>query len=119
MKYYHSDCQLPFSWVETASTFFRRYPNTFSKHVLSEDVISRTVGGVLLLFLLTLAIFFVQVDGCTLRTVRVLSKTNRMPRWGERYFGAHKHLLVVEESVVNTKTKLVELIAEFTRHRAI
>jgi hypothetical protein len=84
MRYYSTETSIPFDWAEVAATFWRRYPNPFSRHVLTEDVISR------------------QIDGPIIRTVRLMTKTNRMPRWGERIIGtAHKHLIVVEESIVN------------------
>ena len=42
--------------------FFHRYPNPWSKHVLSDDVISR------------------EVNGNVIRTVRVIVKKNKIPR---------------------------------------
>lgn len=54
-----------------------------SKHVLSEDVLDRYVK-----------------DG-KLHTVKLLTKTNALPRWGERFYKGPNYICVVEESVVD------------------
>ena len=58
-----------------------------SKHVLSEDVIER------------------EVVGNKLFTKRLLKKSGRLPRWGERHFRGLKYVYVVEESVVDLPAK--------------
>lgn len=68
-------------------TCFNNYFLHFdSKHVVSEDVIHRSL----------------LPDGKRLYSQRLLTKTNRMPRWGNVVFGANAHLVsVIEESVVD------------------
>jgi hypothetical protein len=78
-----------FTWHEVVCGFWRRYPNDYSKHVLSEDVLEREV----------------REDG-TLRTLRVISKRNPLPRWGGLVFSRNlkKVCIVLEESIVDPIT---------------
>lgn len=61
----------------------------FSKHVLTEDVISRFIG-----------------PNNLLHSKRLLTKTNRMPKWGERFVKC-RAVTVLEESVVDPINKTV------------
>jgi len=76
-----------YTWEQVAIGLWFRYPNPNSKHVVSEDVISR------------------HVDNNKLFTKRLLSKTNKIPKWGERFIGGDKLVLLVEESTVDLDTK--------------
>ena len=59
-----------------------------SKHVLTEDLISRTVAGKKLF------------------STRLLTKTNRMPKWGYAIFGNNQqHVCIVEESILDPEKK--------------
>jgi len=58
----------------------------FSTHVLSEDTIEREVK-----------------DG-KLYSKRLLTKTNRVPKWGERFISKNV-VKIVEESVVDLEAK--------------
>lgn len=79
----------PWSFTSVAKAFFRRYPNPFSKHVLSEDVISRTID---------------PTTG-NLYTVRLISKTNKKPAWMD--FIGESIAYVVEESIVDPKQQRI------------
>ena len=59
-----------------------------SSHVLSEDTIFR------------------EMRGDALYTRRLLTKTNRVPKWGER-FVKNTIVSIVEESYVNPKDKTI------------
>ncbi|KAK8378083.1 hypothetical protein O3P69_018800 [Scylla paramamosain] len=84
MKYYENSSVLKFSWDQVAQGIWQRYPNPESSHVLSEDtVVRKVVGG-------------------QLHSKRLLTKTNRMPKWGERIISA-RHVNVIEENVGLTK----------------
>lgn len=82
MKYYENNSVLKFPWEQVAQGIWQRYPNPESSHVLSEDTVVR------------------KVVGRELHSKRLLTKTNRMPKWGERIINA-RHVNVIEESVVN------------------
>ena len=69
---------------------FQRYPNPFAKHVLSEDTLYR------------------EVRGDTLYSRRFLTKTNKLPKWGEKFFfGLKRYVPLLEESIVDPKNKVV------------
>jgi len=72
-----------YNWDQVAIGLWNRYPNPNSKHVLTEDVIFR------------------QCFGNQLISKRLLTKTNKIPKWGERFVGGDKHIVLVEESIVD------------------
>jgi hypothetical protein len=78
-----------FNWDQVAAGLWQRYPNPNSKHVLTEDVVTR------------------RIDGQKLVSVRILTKTNKIPKWGERFVGQNKDILIIEESVVDPKEKTI------------
>ncbi|XP_014255464.1 protein preli-like [Cimex lectularius] len=88
VRYYESKTVFQFTWDQVVQGFWRRYPNPESKHVLSEDTIHR------------------EVKGNKLFTKRLLTKTNRVPKWGERFVGT-PIVKVIEESVVDPKEKVL------------
>uniref|UniRef100_A0A8C9EQG5 PRELI domain containing 1 n=1 Tax=Pavo cristatus TaxID=9049 RepID=A0A8C9EQG5_PAVCR len=59
-------------WDQVFAAFWQRYPNPYSKHVLTEDIVHREVTA-----------------DHKLLSRRLLTKTNRMPRWAERFFPAN------------------------------
>ncbi|KAJ2942150.1 hypothetical protein O0L34_g11066 [Tuta absoluta] len=87
-RYFENTTTFNYSWDQVASGYWKRYPNPQSQHVLSEDTYCRQVK-----------------DGC-LHTKRLLTKTNRVPKWGERFFNA-KSIKIIEESVVDPEKKLL------------
>ncbi|XP_026490961.2 protein preli-like [Vanessa tameamea] len=87
-RYYENTTTFNYSWEQVARGYWKRYPNPQSTHVLSEDTWSRQVK-----------------DGC-LYTKRLLTKTNRVPKWGERFFSA-KSVKIIEESVVDPDKKVL------------
>lgn len=57
-----------------------------SKHVLSEDVLHR------------------EVIETKLHSVRLFTKTNKLPKWGERFVHS-KDVKIVEESILDPSNK--------------
>lgn len=86
-KYYENSTVFHYNWEQMLQGFWKRYPNPYSTHVLSEDTIQREI----------------RPDG-KLYSKRVLTKTNRVPKWGERFFKA-KFVCIIEESLVDPKSK--------------
>lgn len=86
-KYYENSTVFQYSWEQVLQGFWKRYPNPYSLHVLSEDTIEREI----------------RPDG-KLYSKRVLTKTNRVPKWGERFFKA-KFVCIIEESLVDPNEK--------------
>lgn len=86
-KYYENSTLFHYNFEQVLQGFFKRYPNPFSSHVLSEDTVEREITK----------------DG-KLYSKRILTKTNPVPKWGERFFKG-KFVCIVEESLVDPKTK--------------
>ncbi|XP_072042572.1 PRELI domain-containing protein 1, mitochondrial-like [Amphiura filiformis] len=88
MKYYSTFAIFKNTWDQVACAYWQKYPNPYSKHVITEDLISRTVAGKKLI------------------STRLLTKTNRLPKWGYGIFGNNaQHVCIVEESVVDPEKK--------------
>lgn len=88
VRYFEQSSVFHYTWEQVAQGFWRRYPNPHSNHVLSEDTVFR------------------EVRDQKLYTKRLLTKTNRVPKWGERFISG-RTVKVVEESVVDPKQKLL------------
>ena len=65
------------------SALWVRYPNPLSKHVLSDDTLSR------------------KVTNGKLVTTRLISKTTKLPDWASRIVGGRRVGYIVEESVMD------------------
>lgn len=86
MKYHTNQTTFQWPFEDLACVFWQRYPNPHAKHVLSEDVISRTVVG------------------DTLRTKRLLVKSSPMPKWGEVITSA-RTVPIVEDSIFDRASR--------------
>ncbi|XP_040893020.1 PRELI domain-containing protein 1, mitochondrial-like [Toxotes jaculatrix] len=86
VKYFCSNTDIRSTWDHVVSAFWQRYPNPFSTHVLTEDVVYREVTA-----------------DHQLLSRRLLTKTNRLPRWAERFFptGMSRSVYIIEDSVVD------------------
>jgi len=86
-KYYENSTVFHYNLEQVLQGFWKRYPNPYSSHVLSEDTIQREI----------------REDG-KLYSKRILTKTNHVPKWGERIFKG-KFVCIIEESLVDPKAK--------------
>lgn len=86
-KYYENSTVFHYNMEQVLQGFWRRYPNPYSSHVLTEDTVERKITK----------------DG-GLYSKRLLTKTNKIPKWGERFFRA-KSVCIIEESLVDLKSK--------------
>ncbi|XP_055693152.1 protein preli-like [Lutzomyia longipalpis] len=96
VRYYEEKTTFNFAWEQVALAFWQKYPNPHSNHVLTEDTVQREVR-----------------DG-KLYSKRLLSKTNRVPKWGERFYNA-KSVKIVEESVCDPRE---QMLVTYTRNIA-
>ena len=87
VKEYFGTFTFPYRWELVVSGFWVKYPNPYSNHVLSEDVISRYV-----------------TDDDVLVTRRLLVKERNfhIPKWAERLIN-FKHVYVIEETRCDLK----------------
>ncbi|KAJ6667822.1 hypothetical protein lerEdw1_016143 [Lerista edwardsae] len=85
-KYFLTLSVLKGPWDQVFAAFWQRYPNPYSKHVLTEDILHREV-----------------TEDQKLLSRRLLTKTNRMPRWAERFFPANvsHSVYILEDSIVD------------------
>uniref|UniRef100_A0A3B5AT12 PRELI domain-containing protein 1, mitochondrial-like n=1 Tax=Stegastes partitus TaxID=144197 RepID=A0A3B5AT12_9TELE len=85
-RYFHSEVHIQSPWHQVLAAFWQRYPNPYSAHVLTEDVLYREV-----------------TPSNHLLSRRLLTKTNRLPGWAERVFPAHlsRAVYVLEDSIVD------------------
>jgi hypothetical protein len=89
--YYNTEHVHPYSWDQVAQAIFQRYPNPFARHVLSEDTVYRELLG-----------------GNTLYSRRILTKTNKVPSWGEKWLsGLARRVPLMEESFIDTDSKTI------------
>lgn len=89
-RYYGTTHRHPFQWEDVASAIFLRYPNPFATHVLTEDTLFR------------------ETRGDILYSRRFLTKTNRLPKWGEKFFvNFKKYVPLVEESYIDRGSQCV------------
>lgn len=100
VKYYSNEDILKFSWDQVAQAFWARYPNPYSSHVLTEDVVYR------------------RIRGTKLYTKRLLTKTNRMPKWGEKIVSA-RSVRIIEESIVDLVDKSITTYTRNIGHNSI
>lgn len=89
-----------FAWDQVVVAFWARYPNPFTSHVLTEDVLRREL----------------RPDG-SLYTCRLLMKTNSIPKWGQALMPASR-VPIIEESIVDpTKKTLTTYCRNITHKR--
>ncbi|KAK2824835.1 hypothetical protein Q7C36_018762 [Tachysurus vachellii] len=89
-KYFFSETDIRSTWEQVLSAFWQRYPNPYSTHVLTEDVIFREV-----------------TPDNVLLSRRLFTKTNRLPRWAELIFPGNlsRSVYIVEDSVVDPSNR--------------
>ncbi|XP_051737016.1 PRELI domain containing 1b isoform X1 [Ctenopharyngodon idella] len=85
-KHFFSETDIKSAWELVSTAFWQRYPNPYSTHVLTEDVVFREV-----------------TSDNRLLSRRLFTKTNRMPRWAERVFPGNlsRTVYIIEDSVVD------------------
>ncbi|XP_056305917.1 PRELI domain containing 1b [Danio aesculapii] len=87
-KYFFSETEIKNPWELVLTAFWQRYPNPYSSHVLTEDVLFREVTSENLLV-----------------SRRLFTKTNRLPRWAERIFPGRRSVYIIEDSVVDLSNR--------------
>lgn len=90
VKYFSCASSLKSTWDQVSLAFWQRYPNPYSNHVLTEDIIFREV-----------------TPDNRLISRRLLTKTSRAPRWAEKFLPAHmaRKAYIIEDSVVDPQKR--------------
>lgn len=81
VKFCERTDKFSFTWDQVAQAFWNRYPNPFSAHVRTEDVLER------------------KIENGKLYSKRLLTKTVRIPCWGRTLTIANEP--IIEESIVD------------------
>jgi hypothetical protein len=82
VKEYSGTYTFPFKWDIVAAGFWVKYPNPFSNHVLSEDVISR---------------YLTENNVLVTRRLLVKERNFQIPKWAGSFVNL-KHVYVIEET---------------------
>ncbi|KAF7320200.1 RIC1 domain-containing protein [Mycena kentingensis (nom. inval.)] len=90
MKFFASNYQYDDPWSIVTLAFFLRYPNPYASHILSCDVVSRSL-----------------TDAGTLLTTRLILKRGAMPRWFPKGIINRAESWVVEETEVDPVGRIV------------
>ncbi|XP_017330424.1 PRELI domain containing 1a [Ictalurus punctatus] len=90
VKYFNCTGSLKATWDQVSQAFWQRYPNPYSNHVLTEDIIFREV-----------------TPDNRLLSRRLLTKISRVPRWAEKFFPSHmaRKAYIIEDSVVDPQER--------------
>ncbi|XP_062331916.1 PRELI domain containing 1a [Osmerus eperlanus] len=96
VKYFVCVGLLKSTWDQVCIAFWQRYPNPYSNHVLTEDIIFREV-----------------TPGNCLISRRLLTKTSRAPRWAEKYLPVHmaSSAYIIEDSIVDPITRTMTTVS--------
>jgi hypothetical protein len=83
VKEYSGTFSFPYKWEMVCRGFWQKYPNPYSKHIITEDVISRHVTK----------------DNILISKRLILKERQfNMPKWTERLGKFGRHIYVVEET---------------------
>ncbi|GBN14890.1 PRELI domain-containing protein 1, mitochondrial [Araneus ventricosus] len=88
MKFFEGADVFPYTWLQIADIFWLRYPNPYSKHVRTEDVLYR------------------KVENGVLHTKRLLTKTVRFTSFG--YNISIKNEPIIEESFIDPRKQTIQ-----------
>jgi len=102
VKFYENGFSYDYSWQAVTLAYFLRYPNPYSTHVISTDVISRHVDE----------------SGC-LHTVRIHHKRGKLPTAVTRFLPSISDSYVLETSKVDPHTMTMETETRNLDHTGI
>jgi len=78
-----SQIHFPFSWTEVARAIWQKYPNPMAQHVISVDVLERSVD-----------------QNGLIRTERIIGVEQNAPRWVLKLIGSDSHTFVREVTFI-------------------
>lgn len=90
MKFFSQSFLYDDPWSIVSLAFFLRYPNPYAAHVISCDVVSRSI-----------------TDAGSLLTTRLILKRGALPRWAPQGIVSRAESWVIEESEVDPFGKVV------------
>jgi hypothetical protein len=111
VKTYIAQWLYTFPWSQVVSGFWQKFPNPYTYEFLSNPIVvffkySFYIRG----HVLSEDTYYrIVTDDQKLISKRLLAKTNKLPRWGERVFsrgGTSTIGFIIEESVCDLKQKI-------------
>ncbi|EPS36188.1 hypothetical protein H072_10285 [Dactylellina haptotyla CBS 200.50] len=102
VKIYENGFSYDYTWHAVTLAYFLRYPNPYSTHVISSDVISRHIDD----------------TGC-LHTVRIHHKRGKLPAALTRLLPSISDSYILETSKVNPRTMVMETETRNLDHTSI
>ncbi|KAJ3107609.1 hypothetical protein HDU97_003603 [Phlyctochytrium planicorne] len=99
VKFWNFSFSFDHPWSTVTQAIWRKYPNPFASHVLTADVIDRTVDP----------------DTGFLVTTRLFLKQGNLPKWGRQFMNAPE-AFILEISTVDPKGKTMETITRNLSH---
>ncbi|KAH9947947.1 MSF1-domain-containing protein [Amylocystis lapponica] len=99
MKFFSQSFLYDDPWSIVSLAFFMRYPNPYASHVLSCDVVSRTVS-----------------PSGTLQTTRLILKSGSLPRWAPQGIVSRAESWVIEESEVDPNGRVMRCTTKNLDH---
>jgi len=99
MKWYSQAFSYDDPWGTVTLAYFLRYPNPYASHIISCDVINRTV-----------------TPSGSLRTSRLILKRGILPKWAPKGIISRAESWVIEESEVDSHGKVVKCITKNLDH---
>ncbi|KIJ45706.1 hypothetical protein M422DRAFT_227448 [Sphaerobolus stellatus SS14] len=99
MKWYSQSFTYDDPWSTVALAYYLRYPNPYASHILSCDVINRTI-----------------TPSGTLRTSRLILKRGILPKWAPKGIISRAESWVIEESDVDPHGKVVRCVTRNLDH---
>ncbi|KAF3932003.1 hypothetical protein ABW20_dc0103415 [Dactylellina cionopaga] len=102
VKFYENGFSYDYTWHAVTLAYFLRYPNPYSTHVISTDVISRHIDD----------------TGC-LHTVRIHHKRGKLPAALTRLIPSVSDSYILETSKVNPHTMVMETETRNLDHTSI
>ncbi|OBZ79142.1 Protein UPS1, mitochondrial [Grifola frondosa] len=99
MRFYSQSFLYDDPWSIVSLAYLLRYPNPFSSHILSCDVISREV-----------------TSSGSLLTTRLILKTGSLPRWAPKGIISRAESWVIEESEVDPYGKVMRCTTKNLEH---
>ncbi|KAF3940545.1 hypothetical protein ABW19_dt0207943 [Dactylella cylindrospora] len=102
VKFYENGFSYDYTWQAVTLAYFLRYPNPYSTHVVSTDVISRHIDE----------------SGC-LHTVRIHHKRGKLPTAVTRFIPSISDSYILETSKVNPHTMVMETETRNLDHTSI
>ncbi|TPX44028.1 hypothetical protein SeLEV6574_g04749 [Synchytrium endobioticum] len=91
VRFHHQPFTYTSPWETVTSAVWQKYPNPLASHVLTADVIERTVDP----------------DTGILHTTRLFTKAGNMPKWGQSLFNIAPMAYIIEHSTVDPTTKIM------------